>query len=97
MEPDVKSVNLGQGHKKERRFTVYKPARVERDDQTEGEVEESSEDEATGELAKRGLEKATDNRSESDLSCGLSQLRCVLSDNITKDFYSFTKLAQWSR
>ena len=71
----MKSVNLGEGHKKERRFTVYKPARVERDDQTEGEVEESSEDEATGELAKRGLEKAADNRSESDLSCGLSQLR----------------------
>ena len=40
-EADVKSVNLGEGHKKERRFTVYKPARVERDDQTEGEVEES--------------------------------------------------------
>ena len=43
--------------------------------QTEGELEESSEDEAAGELAKRGLGKAADNRSESDWSCGLSQLR----------------------
>ena len=75
VEPGVPSLKLGAGHKKERRFTVYKPARVEKDNQTEGELEESSEDEAAGELAKRGLGKAADNRSESDWSCGLSQLR----------------------
>ena len=75
VDPGVESLKLGEGHKKERRFTVYKPARLEKADHTEGEVEESSEDEATGELAKRGLGKAGNNRSESDLSCGLSQLR----------------------
>ena len=65
---------LGEGHKKERRFTVYKPTRVEKDEATEVEIEESSDDEETGELAKRGLSKlpVPDNRSESDLSGPLS-------------------------
>ena len=75
VDAGVASLKLGEGHKKERRFTVYKPARTEKENHTEGEIEESSEDEATGELAKRGLGKAADNRSESDWSCGLSQLR----------------------
>lgn len=74
-EEDMPSPNLGDGHKKERRFTVYKPAKIEKDELTEVEVEESSEDEATGELAKRGLCKLGDNRSESDLSGPLSVVR----------------------
>ena len=76
-EEELPSPNLGEGHKKERRFTVYKPARTEKDELTEAEVEESSEDEATGELAKRGLSKLGDNHSESDLSGPLSIVRCV--------------------
>lgn len=71
-EEEMPPPNLGDGHKKERRFTVYKPTRTEKDELTEVEVEESSEDEATGELAKRGLTKLGDNRSESDLSGPLS-------------------------
>ena len=74
LEAALNPSKLGEGHKKERRFTVYKPTRIEKDEATEVEVEESSEDEATGELAKRGcLVKMTDNnRSESDLSGPLS-------------------------
>ena len=74
-DEEIPSPNLGEGHKKERRFTVYKPARTEKDEQTEAEAEESSEDEATGELAKRGLSKLGDNHSESDLSGPLSVVR----------------------
>ena len=74
---ELPSPNLGEGHKKERRFTVYKPAWTEKDELTEAEVEESSEDEATGELAKRGLSKLGDSHSESDLSGPLSVVRCV--------------------
>ena len=76
-EEELPSPNLGEGHKKERRFTVYKPARTEKDELTEAEVEESSEDEATGELAKRGLSKLGESHSESDLSGPLSIVRCV--------------------
>ena len=76
LEAAMQPAKLGEGHKKERRFTVYKPTRVEKDEVTvtEPEAEESSEDEATGELAKRGLGKLPDNRSESDLSGALSLL-----------------------
>ena len=70
----MQPAKLGEGHRKERRFTVYKPTRVEKEEEAEAEVEESSEDEATGELAKRGLGKLgqDNNRSESDLSGPLS-------------------------
>lgn len=48
----------GERHNKERRFTVYKPTRIEKPETTEIDIEESSDDdEATGELAKRGLGK----------------------------------------
>ena len=77
LEAALNPTKLGAGHKKERRFTVYKPTRIEHtktDDTTQIEIEESSEDEATGELAKRGLSKlqADNNRSESDLSGPMS-------------------------
>ena len=74
LEAAMQPAKLGEGHRKERRFTVYKPTRVEKEEEAEAEVEESSEDEATGELAKRGLGKLgqDNNRSESDLSGPLS-------------------------
>lgn len=76
IEAAMQPTKPGEGHKKERRFTVYKPTRVEREEEeVDIEVEESSEDEAAGELAKRGLGKlggVDNNRSESDLSGRLS-------------------------